>query len=76
MGIFIKGAGAAVWVLGVVLLIGVLFLLSPWVLMVVLGALAHIFNKPGLAIGFGTSILICFGLSVIGGFFKSTTSKS
>jgi len=56
-------------ILAIALVIGV-FSLTPWILMLVLGALAHMFAAPTLAVGFWACVLIAILLSIIGGFFS------
>lgn len=46
-----------------------LSMLGAWVVMVVWGALALTFGFR--TIGFGTAVLVCIALSIVGGYFKN-----
>lgn len=57
----------------VIIMVIALVLFQAWIFMVLWGAIAGAFGWQ--TVGYGTSILICFFLSLVGGFFKQA-SKS
>lgn len=63
-------------VLLVVLVILGVFLVSPFLIMVLLGGLAHSLGYPHLAVGFGSSVQLTLLLCIVGMFFKPTSTKS
>lgn len=56
-----------------IVLFGILAFLGNGVFMIVLGGLSHIFEAPKLALSFWETLLLSVGLSIVGGFFKSTS---
>jgi hypothetical protein len=64
------GVFGALFIAGVV--VGVVCL-NAWIIMVLWGALGSIFEFG--TIGFGTAVLVGIALSVVGGFFRSATSR-
>jgi len=61
---FSLGATIAIVVLGAIIVLP-LFLLGGWIVMLCLGALAHIFGIWNLAIGFWPSLLVGIILSIL-----------
>lgn len=56
--------------LGLVALIAAAILLQAWVLMLLLGAIAHIFDWPNLLLGFWQTVPIVLILGLIGAIFR------
>jgi hypothetical protein len=50
-------------------------LLSGYVLMVLLGALGHIFGAEWLFISFWQAVIVGIALSVLAGYFKQSSGK-
>jgi len=49
------------------LILAPIVLISGWIVMICLGALAHIFGAPALAIGYGPSCLVSLILAILVG---------
>lgn len=62
----------ALVVLGIIAIVVGVFFFEPWILMLVLGGLSHMFNVPALAIGFWPCVLISILLNIIGSAFRSS----
>lgn len=60
------------FILGVMAVITAMSFFSAWVLMLVLGALAHLLSVPALAVGFWAALLIGMLLNIIGAAFRSS----
>lgn len=67
-----KKALARFGVVGLVLLIPAFIALGVWILMLVLGAVGHVFDWPTLYnLGFWEVAIVYLALWAIGGFFRS-----
>lgn len=54
----------------VALFMGVLYL-NAWVVMLISGAIGHVFEAPAFFISFGQAVIVTVVLSIVGGFFKN-----
>lgn len=63
-------------IIAVVIIVVGIFLITPYLIMVLLGGLSHSLGYPQLAVGFGSSVQLTLLLCIFGGFTKTYTKKS
>jgi hypothetical protein len=66
-----NGAQVVGIIIAAVILIAAIVLIDAWLVMLLWGALAHIFGWSTF-LSFGESVIVTMALSLLGGFFKTS----